>query len=89
VPLSLPSSFFTNVNINNAEEIKKVTVPFCWFHGSNDEYLSLSVHGQKVYDNYRGPYKEAHIVQGAVHNNVPSVMGYEKYLLDLGKFIRR
>jgi hypothetical protein len=87
--LSLPSSYFTNVKVNNAEEIKNVAVPFCWFHGSNDEFLSLPVHGQKVYDNYQGPYKEAHIVNGAIHNNLPSVLGYEEYLMELGKFIRR
>ena len=87
--LSLPSSYFTNVKVNNADEIKKVTVPFCWFHGANDEFLSLPVHGQKVYDNYQGPSKEAHIVKGAIHNNLPSVMGYEEYLLNVGSFIRR
>lgn len=87
--LSFPASYFTNVKVNNAEEIKKVTVPFCWFHGSNDEFLSILVHGQKVYDNYQGPYKEAHIVKGAIHNNLPSVMEYEKYLMNLGSFIRR
>jgi alpha/beta superfamily hydrolase len=87
--LSLPSSYFTNVKVNNADEIKKVSVQFCWFHGANDEFLSLPVHGQKVFDNYKGPYKEAHIVQRAIHNNLPSVMGYEEYLSVLGKFIRR
>jgi dienelactone hydrolase len=87
--LSLPASYFTNVKVNNTDEIKKVNVPFCWFHGENDEFLNLSVHGQKVYDNYNGPYKEAHKVKGAVHNNLPSAMGYEEYLLELGKFIRR
>jgi len=87
--LSLPSSYYTNVKVNNAEEIKKVTVPFCWFHGANDEFLSMPVHGKKVYDNYQGPYKEAHIVEGAIHNNLPSVMGYEEYLLNVGRFIRQ
>jgi len=87
--ISMPASYFTNVKVNNAEEIKKLKVPFCWFHGEKDAFLSRKVHGQKVFDAYSGPWKEAHIVPEATHNDLPAKMGYEEYLSVLEKFIRR
>jgi hypothetical protein len=38
--LALPSEFFTTLKINNAEEIKSVTQPFCWIHGEDDDFFS-------------------------------------------------
>jgi pimeloyl-ACP methyl ester carboxylesterase len=87
--LSLPASYFTNVKVNNEEEIKKLTIPFCWFHGEDDDFLSRKAHGQKVYDACKGPWKEGHVVPKAVHNNLPFVMGYEPYLKTLETFILR
>ena len=85
--LSLPGQFFTDLKINNAEEIKKVQLPLCWLHGEQDNFLSLKTHGQPVYDRYAGKYKEAHIIPGAGHDNVPLVWGFKAYSTAVLKFI--
>ena len=77
--LSLPGSFFTNLEINNAEEIAKVDEPFFWIHGTADSFLSIKTHGEVVYNNYDGRYSFAHRVQGGEHSDVPAIMGYDAY----------
>ena len=77
--LSLPGSFFTNLEINNAEEIAKVNEPFFWIHGTADSFLSIETHGEVVYKNYNGSYSVAHRVQGGEHSDVPAIMGYKSY----------
>ena len=77
--LSLPGSFFTNLEINNAEEIAKVNEPFFWIHGTADSFLSIETHGEVVYKNYNGSYSVAHRVQGGEHRDVPAIMGYKSY----------
>ena len=72
--LDLPASFVTDLQINNAEEIKKVQQPFFWIHGVDDNYLNIATTGELVYANYSGTYKEAHRIPGAGHNNIPVVM---------------
>jgi hypothetical protein len=86
---ALPSSYFTNVTLNNQEVITHVNQPFCWIHGIDDDFLKINTHGEVVYNHYTGSYKEAHRVPGAVHNNVPAVWGYEAYLEALAQFIKR
>lgn len=85
--LSLPGSFFTNLEINNADEIAKVDEPFFWIHGTADSFLSIETHGEVVYKNYEGSYSIAHRVQGGEHSDVPSVMGYDAYLDAVLEFI--
>lgn len=87
--LALPSSYVTNLKIDNAEEIKNITQPFCWLHGVDDDFLSITTHGEIVYKNYKGTYSEAHRIPAAVHTNVPSVWGYANYLNTLATFIER
>ncbi len=78
--LSLPSSLYTNLKIDNAEEIKKVEVPFFWIHGKDDSFLAMDTHGEVVFKNYRGTYSEAHRIEGGEHSDVPEVMGNQEYL---------
>ena len=87
--LSMPSSYFSNLKINNAEEIKKVQQPLMWMHGTNDLFLNIKTHGQVVYDNHSGVYKEAHKIEGADHSEIPVNYGFTNYLKDLEKFIKR
>ena len=87
--LSLPGSYFTNLEINNGDEIKKVEEPFFWIHGVNDDYIQMKTHGETVFGNYQGSYSDAHRIEGAVHNDVPVVMGYPEYLDAVHKFILR
>jgi pimeloyl-ACP methyl ester carboxylesterase len=87
--MALPASYFTNAKIDNAEEIKKVTQPFMWIHGADDDFLSITTHGEVVYKNYKGTYKEAHRIGIAVHNNVPFIWGFEVYSNNIFKFISK
>jgi hypothetical protein len=77
--LALPSSFFTNLKIDNAEEIKKVSQPFLWLHGEADDFLSVTTHGQVVSENYKGARQTVKRVANGGHSNVPTIMGYENY----------
>lgn len=87
--LLMPSSFVTNLEIDNAEEIKKVNQPFFWLHGDKDLKNSISTHGQVVYNNYKGSYKQALIVKDADHSGVPTMVGYSNYCSELNSFIER
>jgi len=87
--LNMPASFFTNLKIDNAEEIKTINQPFCWIHGTKDNFLNLITHGEVVYKNYNGSYKEAHRVSGADHGEVPEKMGFDNYLNTLSTFIKK
>lgn len=87
--LNMPGSFFTNLKIDNAEEVKTIQQPFCWIHGTSDNFLSMKSHGEVVYKNYGGSYKEAHRVDGADHGEVPEKMGFSNYLNTLSTFIRK
>ena len=85
--LNMPGSFYVSLKINVAEDIKKVNQPFLWMHGTDDSFLNIKTHGEVVYKNYLGLKGVAYRVEGAEHNNVPTVMGYENYLQNLSNFI--
>ena len=87
--LNMPAEYFTDLKIDNAEEIKNVSQPFLWIHGNNDNFLNYKTHGEVIYKNYKGIYKENFIVDGADHSEIPVKMGFEKYLQVLGKFVRK
>jgi len=84
--LSMPGSFLVDLKIDNATEIKKVNVPLLWIHGTADSFLSMSSHGQLVFDNKLGE-KEAVKVEGGEHETTPFVMGYQKYIDKIADFI--
>lgn len=87
--LNMPGSFFTNLKIDNAEEIKTINQPFCWIHGTNDNFLNINSHGEVVYKNYHGIYQEAHRIAGADHGEIPVKMGFDNYLNTLSTFIKK
>jgi pimeloyl-ACP methyl ester carboxylesterase len=87
--LAFPASYFTNLKIDNCQQIKKVEQPFLWMHGTADNFLQINTHGQVVFNNYKGTYGEAHRINGATHTNVPFIWGYENYKSALLKFITR
>lgn len=87
--LNMPASFFTNLKIDNAEEIKNINQPLCWIHGTNDNFLNINTHGEVVYKNYIGAYKEAHRINGADHGEVQTKMGFTDYLTTLSNFIKK
>lgn len=87
--LTLPGSYFSSLEINNGDEIQKVEEPFFWIHGTSDSFLRIETHGETIYKNYDGDYKEAHRVEGGEHGDTPFVMGYDEYLRVVEKFIER
>jgi pimeloyl-ACP methyl ester carboxylesterase len=87
--LAMPGSYFVNVKIDNAEEIKKVNVPLLWIHGEADSFLSIHTHGEVVYNNYQGPSKTAVRVPGGDHEDTPFIMGYSNYLTEILHFIEQ
>jgi len=84
--ISLPGSYFTNLEVDNAEEIKKVQVPFLWMHGVIDDFIGID-HGELVAQNYQGPKKIVRRVEGAGHGDVPWIMGLATYTQLLADFI--
>ena len=87
--LNMPAEYFTDLKIDNAEEIKKINQPFLWIHGTSDNFLNFKTHGQVIYNNYNGTYKESYLVNGADHGEVPKKMGFENYLKTIGDFITK
>ena len=85
--LAMPGEFFTDLKIDNAEQIKNIQQPFFWIHGENDDFLNINTHGAVVYNNYNGTYKEAHRIIGADHGSIPQTVGFQQYLQLVGEFI--
>lgn len=85
--LAMPGIFFTDLQINNAEEIKKVQQPFFWIHGEADDFLNIDTHGAIVYRHYNGIYKEANRIPNAGHGSIPETFGFQNYLNAVGDFI--
>ena len=87
--LAMPSSFYVNVEINNAEEIKKVQQPYMWIHGIDDSFLSIATHGEIVFKNYSGISGESHKITGGEHGDVPLIWGFENYTEAIKAFIEK
>ncbi|MFT4602288.1 MAG: pimeloyl-ACP methyl ester carboxylesterase [Arenicella sp.] len=88
VLLNIDADFVTELELNNAEQIKNVNVPFMWLHGQEDDYVEIN-NGELIYANYQGPYKEAHRVENGGHANLPVIMGYDSFMSTFLTFIRK
>lgn len=87
--LNMPASYFINLKIDNAEEVKSITQPMLWIHGMDDTFLNIETHGEIVFKNYNGLYGEAVRVPGGEHEDTPFVFGYDNYSTTLLNFIRK
>jgi hypothetical protein len=85
--LAISGSYVTDLKIENAEEIKKVTQPYLWLHGINDSFLNIKTHGEVVFKNYRGPKAKALRIPFAEHGNIPLILGFEYYKKTIQDFI--
>jgi pimeloyl-ACP methyl ester carboxylesterase len=85
--LAVPGSFFTNLKIDNAEEIKLVQQPFYWLHGIDDHFLSYENHGTTVWNNYTGAHGVKESIPGAGHGNVVGTMGIAAYSTSVLAFL--
>lgn len=84
--LDIPSGWLTKGKFDNAEEIKKITTPLLLLHGSDDDFVRFRDNGKVVFDNAPDP-KTLIVVKGAVHTNVPEVMGLNEYLSAIRIFL--
>ncbi|WP_235299561.1 alpha/beta hydrolase [Portibacter marinus] len=86
--LSLPASFYADLETHNIEEIKKVDQDLFWIHGQSDNFLNYYTHGEPIYRNHGGTYKVAVPVRYADHHNCPFMYGEERYCKSIHEFIR-
>ncbi len=85
--LNMPASYFTNLEIDNAEEIKAVQQPFFIIHGTNDQSHNIETHGKLILQHYQGVYSESHWIEGAGHSTVPVTTRFSEYNRILHEFI--
>jgi len=86
--LSMPGSFLVDLQIDNATEIKNISIPLLWIHGQDDSFLTVKSHGQPVYDNKTTGYKDAFLIAGGEHENAPFIAGYQQYIDKIASFIQ-
>ena len=77
--LDIPPKWLTDGEFNNVEKIKSIKTPFLLFHGKDDDFVRYRDNGKVIYDAAPNP-KALVLIENAVHNNIPDIMGTEKYL---------
>lgn len=87
IGMALPGTSVLDLKIDNAEEIKFVHQPFIWFHGINDDFISIKNHGEVVFKNYKGVKKYAVRTPYANHSDIPVLLTFEKYQHIIHHFI--
>jgi pimeloyl-ACP methyl ester carboxylesterase len=87
--LNMPSSYYTDLKIDNSEKIKNIKQPLMWIHGTKDDFLEMETQGQLVYDNHKGDFKEAHKIEGAGHSTIQTTWGLRAYNKAVWDFIQR
>ena len=85
--LAMPSSFFVNVKVDVAQEIKSVQQPFLLLSSKDDKFLKPETNADLVAKNYKGTYKEVHSVPDADHGTLQSTWGFENYTKTIEAFI--
>lgn len=77
--LDVPGSFLMQGAFDNAENIKRVRVPFFLLHGTADRFIDINRHAERIFANAHEP-KEFIRVIGAGHSTIPDAMGLEVYI---------
>jgi alpha/beta superfamily hydrolase len=86
--LSMPASYFVEIEADNIERIREVNEPMLLIHGLADSFLPYPVHGQPLFENHPGPVKMQVLVPEGEHGDTPAVYGLEEYRKSLDEFIR-
>lgn len=86
--LSLPASFLTDLDFDNAVEITGVSQPLLWLHGENDQSTPIHTHGEPVFQAYKGSRSTAIRVPLAGHANLPQTLGFQDYLQAISSFLK-
>ena len=86
VVLDIQPRWLTDGEFDNVGNIKVIKTPFILFHGNDDDFVRYRDNGKVIYDAAPNP-KELVLVENAVHNNVPYIMGKENYLKKMKDWI--
>lgn len=86
--LTFPGTYLTELQLDNANKISRVTTPFLWLHGRDDDFVAMDTHGETVFRNYGGNRAVAVRVPRAVHKDVPKVIGFNTYVKEMRNFIQ-
>lgn len=87
--LNMPSSYFTDMRVDNFRKIGNIIQPLMWIHGTEDDYLNIETNGRMIFNRHRGRFKEGHEINGAGHSTVQTTWGFQPYLKAVDAFIRR
>ena len=85
--LDFPARWLTDGTFDNAETIRRVTVPFLLLHGEDDDFVRYRDNGRVVFENANEP-KKLIVVPGASHTDIPQTMGVDRYLKEVEEWIR-
>ena len=85
--INLPGSFVTTYTGNNAERIKKISIPLLWIPGTNDDTSNWETNRLPIWNNYPGS-QGYYIKTDSSHRGNPEVIGYSRYIQCLRDFIR-
>lgn len=86
VVIDIQPGWLTDGEFDNIENIKSIKAPFLLFHGEDDDFVRYRDNGKIIYDAAPNP-KELVLIKDAVHNNVPYIMGKQKYLKKMEDWI--
>jgi pimeloyl-ACP methyl ester carboxylesterase len=86
--LNIPASYVTSFEGDNSRKIRETDIPLLWLHGTEDETLDRDKHGLPIWNNYAGSRGCAIKVAGCTHTEIPTVIGYRRYIELIGDFIR-
>ena len=84
--LGLPVHWLLGATFRLEDRLPHLSLPKLFVHGDRDDIIPISL-GQRAYAAAKAP-KELYVVQGADHNDVPSVGG-RAYFATLSEFIAR
>ncbi|PKL89532.1 MAG: hypothetical protein CVV23_04780 [Ignavibacteriae bacterium HGW-Ignavibacteriae-2] len=85
--LDIPEGWLTEGKYDNAEKIKYIHTPFLLIHGEDDDFVRYKDNGKIVFNNAPNP-KKLLLIPGANHTDIPYKTGKEKYLNELGSWIK-
>jgi pimeloyl-ACP methyl ester carboxylesterase len=85
--LDVPRQWLLAGSYDNRQRVARLRVPILHLHGTDDPFLGYQAHAVPLLEVM--PQPRTHIaVKGALHNNVPYVMGEQYYMDVMTGFVR-
>jgi fermentation-respiration switch protein FrsA (DUF1100 family) len=76
--LDLPGGYVLEDNFDNVEPIRRIHTPVLVLHGADDDYVPYADNGRVLFENASEP-KQLALIPGAIHEDIPAVMGFQAY----------